>query len=170
MKWLLFESEPLSRVYALWKQAGERPFAILTAWEQQREPVDTTRSAHDAGRYMNKLDMEALGHDISSLGYGFSHAQGNYTGSDEPSYIVPGLSKEKALALGKKYKQDSILYVGPEYEEKAVLLFPKGGSPTVLGDFHAVNRGTDYTKVRHGKKFSFEAVERIVEQLLQEKE
>jgi hypothetical protein len=48
------------------------------------------------------------------------HPNGNWPG--EPSYFILGLSLEKSCRLGKKYKQNAIVWCGPDLMPQLVVL------------------------------------------------
>lgn len=47
--------------------------------------------------------------ELKSMGYEPMTIKGHYGGNPESSFMIPGLSQEDALALGKKYGQESVL-------------------------------------------------------------
>ena len=52
---------------------------------------------------------DAMEADIRAMGYTPYRAEGIYGGDPEPSFFVPNMSRDDAMALGAKYDQESIL-------------------------------------------------------------
>ena len=100
-----FKEENLSRV---WQHItdSDRSFAVISAYLTDDEN--------------NDLNHEELKKDIRKLNLGFIELDTGYTykikSSDdekmanEKSYFIPEISKRNAIKLGKKYKQESILW------------------------------------------------------------
>ncbi|MBC8383896.1 MAG: DUF3293 domain-containing protein [Candidatus Cloacimonetes bacterium] len=100
-----FIEESLSRVLQHITDSN-RSFAVISAYLIDDEN--------------NDLNHEELKKDIRKLNAGFIELDTGYTykikSSDdekmanEKSYFIPGISKRNAIKLGKKYKQESILW------------------------------------------------------------
>jgi len=100
-----FKEESLSRV---WKHItdSDRSFAVISAYLTDDEN--------------NDLNHEELKKDIRKLNLGFIELDTGYTYkikssndekmANEKSYFIPEISKRNAIKLGKKYKQESILW------------------------------------------------------------
>lgn len=109
----LFEEEPLEEEIGpsrLWKyqEHPEMNFAILSADRSERTPEE------------NKAKTEELKKDIKSKGYWYTELKGGYVEigengkrvpvDGEDSFIVPNMTKEEAMELGKKYDQDTVMF------------------------------------------------------------
>lgn len=109
----LFEEEPLEEEIGpsrLWKyqEHPEMNFAILSADRSERTPEE------------NKAKSEELKKDIKSMGYWYTELKGGYVEigengkrvpvDGEDSFIVPNMTKEEAMELGKKYDQDTVMF------------------------------------------------------------
>lgn len=83
-------------------------FAILSADRSERTPEE------------NKEKSEELKKDIKSMGYWYTELKGGYVEvgengkripvDGEDSFIVPNMTKEEAMELGKKYDQDTVMF------------------------------------------------------------
>ena len=94
----------------LWKyqEHPEMNFAILSADRSERTSEE------------NKEKSEELKKDIKSMGYWYTELKGGYIeiGANgkripvdgEDSFIVPNMTKEEAMELGKKYDQDTVMF------------------------------------------------------------
>nr|DAJ42446.1 MAG TPA: Protein of unknown function (DUF3293) [Caudoviricetes sp.] len=94
----------------LWKyqEHPEMNFAILSADRSERTPEE------------NKAKTEELKKDIKSMGYWYTELKGGYVEigengkrvpvDGEDSFIVPNMTKEEAMELGKKYDQDTVMF------------------------------------------------------------
>lgn len=74
-------------------------WAILTAENPMGEQAD---------ELTNRRAMDALKADLAALGVSFAPAVGKY-GQVENSFVVVGITRAQAIALGRKYDQDSVL-------------------------------------------------------------
>lgn len=136
----------LGRAYQHVQKQGHDSFAILTAHRS------------DASPKQNRENMKALKGELKSLGHGHIRLQGHWEGSKEPSLMVPGLSRDHAVRLGKKYNQDAVIHKGPESDHK-VHLITKDGETHDLGQFHPQKIAQGYSSLRGGKhSFTFEMV------------
>ena len=94
----------------LWKyqEHPEMNFAILSADRSERTPDE------------NKAKTDELKKDIKSMGYWYTELKGGYVEigengkrvpvDGEDSFIVPNMTKEEAMELGKKYDQDTVMF------------------------------------------------------------
>lgn len=153
----------LGRVYQHVLKASTKSLAILTAFRGGRSKNDNL----DANKKL-------MG-DIRSLGLGAFKLRGRWRECQdpsipyddcpqakmldvgEPSMGVVGIEKKQAARLGKKYDQDAIVYLGPETDGKAILIF-KDGKELVIGAFKPQRIAQAYSKVK-GKSFVFEGWE-----------
>lgn len=58
----------------------------------------------------NKLRNMQLVGDLREMGYGFYQIRGKY-GNFEKPFVIPNMEREDVIILGKKYKQDSVIWV-----------------------------------------------------------
>lgn len=146
--------------------AGKQREAAIRAATQLMHDPETFQQQIKTGQYAilsgeraglspaeNAKRTKALLADLRSHGFKPLHAEGVYGGSPERSFLVPGMTEQEAIDLGKKYAQESVLT-------------PKGliygdGSGIHVGDrLNTVfdNSATDfYTKVNvGGKEFKFQ--------------
>jgi hypothetical protein len=130
-----------------------------------------------AYRYANskKQNLEAnkkLESDLRAKGYGYFKVEGhwqecqdntlNYVDcpkdklqdSIEVSLFVPGLKKDDAKSLCKKYEQDAVIYGGEDTKGDAHLIF-KNGSEDNIGKFQPGKVSQAYSKIKGGKTFVF---------------
>jgi len=119
----LFESS-LGRIWYHIQDTSNKSFAILTSWRHSQSKNDNLR------------DFTSLRSGLRNAGYGFVIAKGHWkecqdpnmsydqcpadqlVDSKEPSLIVPGITKDEATELGNKFKQDAIVFGGPETNGK----------------------------------------------------
>ena len=149
--------------------SGE-PIAIISACRSDWSKDPKENAAE------NKAKTRELRSFILGAGFGFNKAYGGYTEvlpdgtkaevKDEMSSIVyatPDREKELrtfAIGMGKRFKQDSILFVNCKKEAEWIFTRPDNfmGKPVAssfkLGDFHYTQLDKYFTKI--GKKnFSF---------------
>lgn len=157
------------------KDKGE-PMAIISAcrgdWNR-KDPKDNAK--------INKAKTAELRSFILGMGFGFNKAIGGYTEVDSEGkkveikdemssivYATPDREKELrtfAIGMGKRFKQDSILFIGCDGNAEWIFTRPDNfmGKPVAssfkLGEFHYKQLDRYFTKI--GKKnFSF-AVESV---------
>ena len=130
---------------------------------------------HDLSDKKNKENYNKLKGDTKLAGFGYNRIIGGYIEDgghevpDESSLIVYG-SKDKekrllsfAMAMGKKYNQDSILFVdtnGDAFWINTTNNPETGrvfGARTKLGDFSISNIKKYYSEIK-GKKFTFKTL------------
>lgn len=78
-----------------------KKFAVITAWNPMGKKAPLAQ---------NRRQNKRLEKDLKAGGYSFYKTQGRYRSHREESFTIEKISKTKALALGKKYNQFSILY------------------------------------------------------------
>ncbi len=137
---ILIEDEPLveaRRVSGIVRFLQKKfPFAIISAY---------TRDYSEAE---NKKRMEELKQEIRRRGYGYSLLRGIYTYEDEStgkketveeySYLVPGIKKNEALNLAKKFDQESIIY----YDGHTIQMVETDGRITKIRNLDNVDLDT----------------------------
>lgn len=73
---------------------------IITSANPNAQPL----SAEENNRRMEDLEEELRG-----MGYGPIRVSGSY-GSAEPSFVVPHITREETLNLGRQYEQESVIH------------------------------------------------------------
>jgi len=141
---ILVKETGLSRI---WQHIqSSKTFAVISAFRgSNTEEVNLERH-------------NSLKNDVRSLGHGFIEQKSGYTYAnpetgeegnvDERSLFIPNISKEDAVALGKKYQQESILW---KDADEFVILYVDSGKTD------AFNRGSgsDLTFDPSAVKFAF---------------
>ena len=74
--------------------------------------------------------------------------------SIETTFFIPNISKDDLHKFGNQYKQDSVLYGGPETKGNAFLIW-KDGSQDDVGKFHPNTIQQAYSKMKGGRTFAF---------------
>jgi len=74
--------------------------------------------------------------------------------SIETTFFVPNISMDDLHKFGNKYKQDSVLYGGPETKGNGHLIF-KNGKHVDVGKFHPNTIQQAYSKMKDGRTFAF---------------
>ena len=74
--------------------------------------------------------------------------------SIETTFFVPNISMDDLHKFGNKYKQDSVLYGGPETKGNGHLIFNNGEHEDV-GKFHPNTIQQAYSKMKGGRTFAF---------------
>lgn len=131
----------MARIY---KHISQGPFAILSACKGADPEVDAKNMA-----------------ELMASGSGFLPTAGVFKGIPEDSMLLPGASKEQALALGKKYNQEMVIWG----DEGTMYLLNQDGSVAnswpVAESFHYLGKGEEsepsdnYTETEKGHKFEF---------------
>jgi|APGre2960657423_1045063.scaffolds.fasta_scaffold25353_2 hypothetical protein len=152
----------LGRAYQHIIQKKVPSWGMMTAYRYINSPKE------------NDQRNKELEKDLRSLGYGFFKVEGhwqecqdanlNYVDcpkdklqdSVEESLFVPGISKEHAEKLCKKYEQDAVIYGGKDTGGDAHLLFKNGGEENI-GQFEPGKVSQAYSKLKGGKSFVFQA-------------
>ena len=124
---------------------------ILTAENPDGEP---------ASPKFNKQANQKLAAKLASLNYGFIPIQGKF-GTPEDSFIVPNMTREDAVFLGKRFGQEAVIWGSKIIEEVGEPFFRFEyieGSETIqtrdvsLGGSEAQER-EDYYSSKKGRKF-----------------
>jgi hypothetical protein len=74
--------------------------------------------------------------------------------SIETTFFIPNISMDDLHKFGNKYKQDSVLYGGPETKGNGHLIF-NNGSHEDVGKFHPNTIQQAYSKMKGGRTFAF---------------
>ena len=150
----------LARAYQHVVEKKVPSWGMLTAYRY----ANTKKQNQDANKKLEK--------DLRTKGYGFFKVEGhwqecqdanlNYTDcpkdklqdSIEVSLFVPGMKKEDAKSLCKKYEQDAVIYGGEDTKGDAHLIF-KNGTEDNIGKFQPGKVEQAYSKFKGGKTFVF---------------
>ena len=89
----------------------------------------------------NKRRMTTLKHDVRNLGYGYTQFVSRWVedgvGFDEQSLLIPNISKEDALKLGKQFEQSSVIVKdGEKCDEICTKPFEKYSENEVVRSFN----------------------------------
>jgi hypothetical protein len=79
---------------------------ILTAQNPQGD--DFTNQQKD--RHQNNNFNQQLFQDLKNSNYGPIRVQGKYGGNKERSFLVPNIQRDEAIALARKYSQESVIW------------------------------------------------------------
>ena len=140
-----------------------KSWAVITASRGENTPAENARKNKE------------LENDLRKMGLGFVHADGMWrecknrsieykdcpeelrVPSPEKVLFIPNIPKDKAVALGKKYEQDSVLFADEETKAKGEANFidSKSGEEFNLGKFTPGKIAQGYTKMKGGKVFTF---------------
>jgi hypothetical protein len=140
----------MNRMYKHYLDGGHEAWCLITAWRR------------DQDIHQNKANQERLESDIGHLARGFVKMQGHggekdengkWIETDEPSFSAFEIRLEDAKSLMEKYRQDAIVYAGPETGGN-VWLVERGGSHTDLGEFHPSQLSSYYSSWK-SHPFSF---------------
>jgi hypothetical protein len=116
-----------------------------------------------------------LENDLRKMGLGYVHADGMWrecknqsieykncpeelkVPSEEKVLFIPNIPKDKAVELGKKYQQDSVLYADEETKARgeATFIDSKSGEEFNIGKFTPGKVAQGYTKMKGDKVFTF---------------
>ena len=140
-----------------------KSWAVITASRGENTPAENARKNKD------------LENDLRKMGLGFVHADGMWrecknrnieykdcpeelrVPSPEKVLFIPNIPKDKAVALGKKYEQDSVLFADEETKAKgeATFIDSKSGEAFNIGKFTPGKIAQGYTKMKGDKVFTF---------------
>jgi hypothetical protein len=140
-----------------------KSWAVITASRGENSPAENAKRNKD------------LENDLRKMGLGFVHADGMWrecknqsieykdcpeelkVPSEEKVLFIPNIPKDKAVELGKKYQQDSVLYADEETKAKgeATFIDSKSGEEFNIGKFTPGKVAQGYTKMKGDKVFTF---------------
>ena len=158
------DEESMGRIYQhIVSNPKTKSWAVITASRGENTPAENARKNKE------------LENDLRKMGLGFVHADGMWrecknrsieykdcpeelrVPSPEKVLFIPNIPKDKAVALGKKYEQDSVLFADEETKAKGEANFidSKSGEEFNLGKFTPGKIAQGYTKMKGGKVFTF---------------
>jgi hypothetical protein len=129
---------------------GDDSFAVISAFRDANSPAE------------NNKQHKALKAAIKARNLGFFEMRGVGQEEDggesvEKTVMIPKMSKQLAMKLGKDFDQFAVLYKGPETGNKVVMIEMDGRKETKLGEFKPQKMGQFYSKVK-GRPFVFESM------------
>lgn len=116
------------RCGAVTLRVGRRSLAVdqLLARRRARSCAFITACSPFSNRTsdgINKLRSRELRRDLSSRGFAFDNALGQgYDWPAEESVLVFGISRPEASAIGRRYRQDAIVYARRDRPAELILL------------------------------------------------
>jgi hypothetical protein len=158
------DEESMGRIYQhVVSNPKTKSWAVITASRGENTPAENARKNKD------------LENDLRKMGLGFVHADGMWrecknrnieykdcpeelrVPSPEKVLFIPNIPKDKAVALGKKYEQDSVLFADEETKAKgeATFIDSKSGEAFNIGKFTPGKIAQGYTKMKGDKVFTF---------------
>ena len=148
----------LTRVHQHFLNSKKNSFAILTSWHNDEE--ETPESLQK-----NKEDFQKLKSILSSNKLGYFHLSGHWKKNDpdttqekifkEPSVFIVGISFDLTKKLLSQFKQQAVIYSGPETDGNAVLI-RDNGSFVIIGKFSPNKIADSFSKLKGGRSFVFE--------------
>lgn len=105
-----FKTRLAASVAETWLAEKEGPFGIISAYGDGSENLN--RISHD--RLL--ADLRTLGH------YRYETFRGHWNGMPEKAVFVTGISEENLVVLGRKYKQEAVVYKGESGKPRMVFL------------------------------------------------
>lgn len=106
---------PSEELAALYRERRAASAAFMTAFNPYSQPSDDAQNAAANGRLRKELD--SLGFDVlEAVG---SDPAGNWK---EPSFLVLGVSRDQAKALGSAYRQNAIVFADADAAPELLLL------------------------------------------------
>jgi len=145
-------------------------WSIQTSWTYKTLKQD---NIDNFKKFKEEIRSNGLGY-IRLQGYGQElDEDGKEIVTKEPSLFIPKITLEVAKRLMDKYDQYGIIYSGPEYGGKLVLLYSDGETED-MGDFHPMKIAEFYSKLK-GKPFTFELdpgnnIERLAKSIKESKD
>ena len=158
------DEESMGRIYQhVVSNPKTKSWAVITASRGENTPAENARKNKD------------LENDLRKMGLGFVHADGMWrecknrsieykdcpeelrVPSPEKVLFIPNIPKDKAVALGKKYEQDSVLFADEETKSngEATFIDSKSGESFNIGKFTPGKIAQGYTKMKGNKVFTF---------------
>ena len=101
---------------ALYKAHRIESSAFITACNPFSQPFDESANADRQAALARELQQRSLSY-IEGIG---QHPSNEWLG--EPSFLVLGLSREAAMALGNRHEQNAIVWCGVDAVPELVLL------------------------------------------------
>lgn len=96
--------QPSQTIARLMMLSEEKGYAFITAWNPGSEPVSSAQNRKQNSMLEERLTEERY---LYFQGRGVPHAEG---WDPEESFLILGISKKEAIALGKEFGQTAILF------------------------------------------------------------
>ena len=114
--WALRIGKPSKALLRIYRQEGISSSAFITAYNPRSQKTSATE---------NRKAQERLLKEIREKGYSFipgvgKDPKGSWPG--EPSFLVLDISLPRVVALGKKFRQNAIVFMGKNAVSRLVLL------------------------------------------------
>lgn len=122
-----------------------------------QNPSGQDLNIHPEGRKENNLLNRQLERDVKSLGLGFTRIGGVYGGAKEKSYLIPNISRDQLIELGRKYGQEAVIWGSKKISKfnypYMEFQWIEDGNTTQTRDIHAdaSDRDDFYSQHRSGK-------------------
>lgn len=125
-------------------------WAMLTSWRGDQDVNKNNSDFRELRTILRASDLgfiplEGVGQEVD--------ANGDVKEVTEPSLFIPKITLDFAKKLMRKYRQDAIVYSGPETGDKPKLVWASGTMENV-GEFRPGQISQFYSRVR-GKPFTF---------------
>ena len=136
---------------------GKGSFAFLTAWRGGEKKAANKQAMHHLHRSLKKMKLS----HTKMKGHG---QEGGGKISKEPSLMVHNITHKQAKTLGKRHKQYSIIYAGPETAGKPVH-HKFSGEPHEKFGKASFGKSAQYFSSVKGRPFHFRTKKEAVRQL-----
>jgi len=116
LPFVLTIDRPSGELASLYRRFGLDCAGYVTACNPFSQPV---------GRWRNALRQRRLENELIRRGLVYFHGCGEHISGPwpaEPSFLVLGLSREEAAELGRRYRQNAVLFCGPDTVPQLILL------------------------------------------------
>jgi hypothetical protein len=101
----MIKESPLSRI---WKHINsDTSFAIVSAYSKEYDEEENYMRHQEL---LSDIKVTKLGYIELKSGYTYTNDKGAKGTMEERSFFITSIPKEKALELGRKYRQGSIIY------------------------------------------------------------
>ncbi|MGH7739488.1 MAG: DUF3293 domain-containing protein [bacterium] len=114
--WILQVGKPSKPLLEIYEEEGFSAAAFITAYNPRGQKISAVQ---------NRKAQKALLEDIREKKYAFIPALGKDPKGEwdgEPSFLVFGISLKAAKDLGRKYRQNAILFAGRNGRPRLILL------------------------------------------------
>lgn len=101
---------PVKKAELLMKNPGFRDEQHLREFLANGRYALITPHRTEATAQENAHAHDQFKKELQTMGYQPIPAKGRWGGSDEPTYIVPNMSREHAIQLGQKYGQQAVIH------------------------------------------------------------
>ena len=92
------------------------------------EPIMIFSVFKNGGNFLDETDHESIVGLLRERGVKFQQCNGVYKGVKEKSFLVSAKHRDLILEIAKQYKQESVMYSGPDRFSFLEFLKPGGGT------------------------------------------